>query len=241
MPTKNECNQYLCKSQIYDSKELLKSLVAMKKKLRDEGIADFEADERYKQIVHCKSNVDGDIFNKKQCDDYGYSQFNDYGYWDDYGPSEKGPPPKTRPKCPNGTRRNRWTLLCEKTSKSPKSPKSPKPSFFANRDTLKKRCPKGSQRTKANGRCETPTQKWQSAKARKTEENARAFEARERATEAKERATEAKERATEAKAKPTEAKAKSKSKTSETKKSRCPNGTHRCKKTGKCVMRKWDA
>lgn len=39
----------------------------MKKKIISEGIHNFEDDERYKKLAHCKTNIEGDFYDKNQC------------------------------------------------------------------------------------------------------------------------------------------------------------------------------
>jgi hypothetical protein len=67
MPAKNECIRHLCDSKIYSSNELNKGLLAMKKQIISEGNPNFEDDERYKKLAHCKTNIDGDFYDKKRC------------------------------------------------------------------------------------------------------------------------------------------------------------------------------
>lgn len=66
MPTKTECNKHLCDSKIYSESELRKGLLAMKKLIISEGIVNFEADERFKMLTQCKTNVD-EVYDENQC------------------------------------------------------------------------------------------------------------------------------------------------------------------------------
>lgn len=78
-------------------------------------------------------------------------------YQKELTPSPKKPTPKTRKRCPNGTRKNKKTGNCDpiglKLRKpSPKKPKTPSPK----KSTLKtrKRCPKGTRKNKKTGNCD---------------------------------------------------------------------------------------
>ena len=52
------CQKYLCKNKINSQRDFNVEAVEIKKQLRNEGIAAFEADERYLELLRCKQESD---------------------------------------------------------------------------------------------------------------------------------------------------------------------------------------
>ena len=74
-------------------------------------------------------------------------------------PSPKKPSPKTRKRCPKGTRKNKKTGNCDsisvlqKTHTPPPKPKTPSPKKPSPK--TRKRCPKGTRKNKKTGNCDS--------------------------------------------------------------------------------------
>lgn len=52
------CQQHLCKNNIHSKRDFNFAAVALKKKLREEGIVHFEQDARYIELLRCKQEID---------------------------------------------------------------------------------------------------------------------------------------------------------------------------------------
>ena len=144
----NNCQNLLCKLNIHSASDFRKQALLKKKELITNGIAQFEDDPMYKQLISCK-----------QEDEYRYpsiplcnlieKQRNPHG------------PGRDRRKCPKGTKRNKKNGICEPNNRNapppparPATPPARPATPPARPGAAKTRCKNGTQRNKKTGLCE---------------------------------------------------------------------------------------
>jgi len=111
----------------------------------------------YKKLTQCSSNYPTaeDIPNNIECNNN--NKGNNKSKKPPKASKARPSPPRNnskRKKCPNGSRRNKKTGICESTTKN-KAPTPPRREPTPPRnDSKRKRCPNGSRRNKKTGHCE---------------------------------------------------------------------------------------
>ena len=157
-----DCLNFLCKEKILSASEWKKKTLAKKIELRNSGIVDFEHHPEYIKITNCKP--DDDYYpSKEYCkNNFGYGSNTRQKSNPNKKPTQRAPT-SNKVRCPNGTRRNKKTRMCEPKNKqgSPKRPTprekpapQKRPTPREKPATAKKRCQNGMRRNKKTGNCE---------------------------------------------------------------------------------------